>query len=205
MARSGKRGRVVYLLLGLLTIANAGCLAVATGAAVAAGGGAYYMYTKGNVAQEYPSSFNDTWQAVETAMKDLQLPIDNHENNGTGGKITSHTRDNSTVVIELETRAGSLPVDGSVTRVGVRVGTFGDQALSERVLSQVSSHLVQANVWRPAPGAAPVAPGAPATASTIKPVPAMPSPQPPIRPVSATTVGETGEPPLSEKTGPVKK
>ena len=34
------------------------------------------------------------------------------------------------------------PAEGPVTRICVRVATFGDYALSERILNQVGAHLV---------------------------------------------------------------
>jgi hypothetical protein len=61
-----------------------------------------------------------------------------------------------------------------MTRVGVRVATFGDEPFSQRLLEQVGLHLVPA---------APMGP----------PVPAVP---PPLTPAAARTPPETAPPPL---------
>ncbi len=67
------------------------------------------------------------------------------------------------VVLSLTVQDNPVPAEGPVTEVGVRVATFGDQGLSERLLDQIGSHLVAVPQ---APAAAPpqLPPAAPETA-----------------------------------------
>ena len=62
--------RVVLLSFALM---NAGCLAVAAGAAGGAAVG--YAYFKGRVYENYDAGFNDTWAATETSLKVVSRKI----------------------------------------------------------------------------------------------------------------------------------
>jgi hypothetical protein len=69
-----------------------------------------------------------------------------------------------------------------VTQVCVRVATFGDHPLSERVLAQIGAHLVPTNVpVSPNPQAPAPGPIAPAVYQSGEP-PLAPSPPPPRSP-----------------------
>jgi len=184
------RCRPILLLPALLLLLNAGCLAVAAGAAGA--GAATYVYMKGKVCQEYAATYADTMKAVETGLKELGFPVDHQEQTGSTGQVLSRTRDdNTTITIDLTTLPSRIPAEGSVTRVCVRVGTFGDQTLSERILTQIGGHLVPVGLAPRQNGSGPL------------PVPATTGP---ITPASWTKPSETGPPPeLPIKPGPVHK
>src|SRR5262249_41881534 len=57
------------------------------------------------------------------------------------GTVESRTYTNDRVQIHLKTQASKIPAEGNLTQVGVRVGVFGDEAVSERILAQVNAHL----------------------------------------------------------------
>jgi hypothetical protein len=176
--RIGRR-RPALLLVASLTLVNAGCLAVAAGAAGA--GAATYFYVKGKACQEYAASFKDTMQAVETSLKELGFPVDHKEESGATGEVLSRTRDdNATISIDLLTTTSRIPAEGSVTRVCIRIGTFGDQTLSQRLLTQIGSHLVPAGLAPRNGGSSPT------------PTPATLGP---ITPASWTKPSETAAPP----------
>jgi hypothetical protein len=132
-------GLAAVVLAGA-ALANAGCLAAAAG--VAAGGVAGYAYYKGKVSQDYSADLDRTWSATVTALGELGMPVVSQERDNTGGVIESRTSTDDSVHITLDTRSSPIPTEGSMTRVGVRVGTFGDVALSERLLNQLGAHLV---------------------------------------------------------------
>src|SRR5262245_10558868 len=141
--RLARRGpRTALLVLALSALAASGCL-VAGLTAAAAGGGAAYVYLRGRVSSEFPAAFQDAHAAVLTSLRELALPLDKNEHNGITGTVLSRTGDGTVITIDIETQSSRVPADGPITLVGVRVGTFGDQATSERILGQVSSHLVQ--------------------------------------------------------------
>ncbi|MCI0458698.1 MAG: DUF3568 domain-containing protein [Gemmataceae bacterium] len=159
--------KVPGLVLAFLALANSGCLAVAVGTA-AAGGAVGYAYWRGNVWQEYPAGFEPAWTAAQAALLDLGLPLTGVERESTSeGTLKSQTGDGTSVTITLETRPGRIPAEGPVTRVNVRVGLWGDPAVSERLLAQVQARLSAAPEVVPLPPAqtAPPPLGAPEVVS----------------------------------------
>lgn len=176
------RCRPILLLPAFLLLLNAGCLAVAVGAAGA--GAATYVYVKGKVCQEYAATFGDTYKAVETGLKELGFPIDHQEQSGSTGQVLSKTKDDGTVItVDLTTLPSRIPAEGSITRVCVRVGTFGDQLLSERILTQIGGHLVPVGLApRPnGPQPVPTTPAPITPASWTKPAETRPPPELPVR------------------------
>jgi hypothetical protein len=181
MAKAGGWRRVLFVGLAGAALGSAGCLAVAAGVAGAgAAGYAGYAYVTGEACQEFPARPADTWAAVHTALGQLQLPIVHEKEDDTA--IESRTGDGTRIKIHLETIARPIPADGIATRVCVRVGVFGDEPLSQRILAEVGRHLT---------------PAAP-----LVPVPAQPTPPPPpaslgpIQPTGAVAPAQTAPPPL---------
>jgi hypothetical protein len=172
---SGKRRCLGALALAALALANTGCLVVA--GAAAAGGVAGYAYYRGSVPGDFAGSFEQVWAATQGALGDLGLPV-TAALPGTGqGTLESHTSSGDHIEILVEALP---PAQGPQTRVSVRVGLFGDQAVSDRILNQIQSRLGGAS------GGAP-----PATSEP--PVTAASSPEPPL-----ATPPQTASPPLAE-------
>jgi len=176
------RRHVPLLLLAGLSFVSSGCLIVAAGAAGA--GAATYFYVRGKLCQEYYAAFPDSWQAVLTTLKEQGLTVTRQENNGAEGTISSKTADGSAITINLTTRAGGPVGEKSVTRVCIRVGTFGDEAVSERLLTQIGTHLVPTGLQprTPTAGGAP-ADGGVRPASWTEPRETQPPPELPGEPV----------------------
>src|SRR5262249_22266692 len=159
---------------------SSGCLAVAAlGAAGAAGAG--YVYYQGKLTRDFVATFDDARAAVLRSLADLNLPVTGEERTGSSGEIQGLTRTGDKVHASLE----SLPIanagDPPRTRVGVRVGTFGDHPLSEQILSAVAAQLR-------------------ATPETQNPVAAWGSPSTDGVQPAAYTTPQTAEPPLSPAT-----
>ena len=125
------RRNVPLLLLAGLSLASGGCLFVAAGAAGA--GAATYFYVRGRLCQEYYAAFPDSWQAVLTTLKEQGFAVTHQENNGTEGTISSKTADGSAITIAITSQPSRVPAEKSVTRICIRVGTWGDEPLSERL------------------------------------------------------------------------
>lgn len=149
---------VSLLLLTGLSLTSSGCLFLAAGAAGA--GAATYFYVRGKLCQEYYASFPDSWQAVLKTLQEQGLTVTHQENNGVEGTITSKTTDGSTITFSLSTQTGGTAAEKSVTRVCVRVGTWGNDPLQEKLLAQIATHLVPTGLQ---PRIAPTASGTPAT------------------------------------------
>ena len=164
--------RAVYLGLAVLALANGGCLLAAAGAV--AGGAAGYAYYKGKVCRSYNADFGSTWAAVHTALAELNMPVEKEEADAASGSIHSRAGDGDAIRLQFDSLASAIPGEPPLTRVCVRVATFGDQELSERLLYQVGAHLV------PGTGVPPPPPGSG-----------------PLRPIPAAARPSTTEPPLA--------
>jgi hypothetical protein len=138
--RNWRRG-LFTLVAAALLLANAGCLFVAAGAAAAGGAAAVYAYSRGRLYRDYPVGLEESRRAVLTSLSELQFSLDKEEPTKEGLTITSRTGDGRPVTIDLETHVAPVPAEGTSTRIAVRVGTLGDEAVSARLLDQVDLHL----------------------------------------------------------------
>jgi hypothetical protein len=163
---------MALLLAAALLPGSAGCLWVAAGAAAGGAAAAGYFYYKGTLYRDYPITVADGSVAVRKALTDLHFPIVQEERHDTDTVLTSRTLDGYTVRINLEVQPRQVPVDPPLTRISVRVGLAGDEAVSARILDQVHGYLV--------PGSVP-----------------PPPPPPVVTPASHVQVNETTPPPLA--------
>ncbi len=176
------------LALAATALANGGCLVAAVGAAAGAGA-AGYAYYKGKVCQEYNASLDDTLAATRTALVELGLPVEGERRDGATAFIEGHTGTDNRFRLDLDVVTSPIPVEGPLTRVGVRVGVFGDPTLSDRILAQIGTHLVAG----PRPPAAPPGPIQPTWSRTPQ-VSTTPPPRAAVTP--AGFVPQSVEPPL---------
>jgi Protein of unknown function (DUF3568) len=179
-ARQDWTSRLVLLGIAGLALLNGGCLAAAAAGAAGGGAAALYAYQRGRIYRDYPAALTDATAAVRTSLAELQFAPGSEK--GDGGEFTFETKaaDGAKVHVFLEAQTSRVSSDGPVTRITVRVGAFGDDAVSARVLDQVSIHLV--------------VPPASQSASAAPPVPRPTPPHPP----------ETAPPPLAAAVGPGK-
>ena len=182
-------GQMLCLALAALTLANGGCLWIAAGATGGAAVG--YAYAKGKVCGMFNASFGDTWQATRTALGELGMRIVKEERDGLTGFVESRTADGEHVRIYLRAQPSPFPADGEVTRACVRIATFGDRPVSERILDQIGLHLAPVRPFVPSPSAPTVNLGVePASAGSSSSAPA-----------GSTNQGQTTPPPLATPDG----
>ena len=74
------------------------------------------------------------------------MPILNEERKADAGFMESKTADHETVRIYVDAVSSNVPAEPVLSRVSVRVATFGDKQFSNRLLDQVGLHLVPAGV-----------------------------------------------------------
>lgn len=165
--------QAAYVILAAAALANSGCLVVAAGAA--AGAAAGYVYMEGNVHRSYAANLDDVQAATRTALADLSMPLVAENREGGQGFLESRTAEGERVRIYLDVQDAGDPTVGPLTQVGVRVATFGDRPVSQRLLDQIGAHLAP-------PGAAgtPPPPLAP-TLGAPQPAPKETAP-PPLAP-----------------------
>ena len=188
-SRKGTASLAYAALLGL-ALANGGCLLAAAG--VAGGAAAGYAYYKGKITQEYNAGFEDTWAAANSALADLGMPVVAAEREGNTGFLDGRSADGERVRLSFETFPSPLPAEGALTRVGVRVATFGDGPASDRILNQIEAQLAaRPRTMTPVPS------------SILGPIESVPGPgaapavAPTAQPVTPAGFGpQTVEPPL---------
>jgi hypothetical protein len=174
--------RLLLVALAMAAFSTGGCLWIAAGAAGGAAVG--YAYSKGKYSQAFHAGFDDTWAATHAGLIDLGMPVIKEGREGSEGWVETTAADGSKVRLTLEVMASKVPTDGPMTQVGVRVATFGDPLLSDRILGQVGAHLV------PGPGPVPPTPVPPAATPTVPKL---------LAPVAPP---QTAEPPLIQPATP---
>jgi hypothetical protein len=177
----------VHLLAISLALANCGCLLVAAGAA--GGAAASYLYYKGKVCETYNANLDDTFLALRAALGELAMPVLSESREGDNWSVESRTAAGDSVHIHLQVQASKFPAEGQVTRLCVRVATFGDELVSSRILAQVGFHLVpvgQNGQPAPLPAASPIMQtAAPAASAGAAPAQTGPPPLLPPEPIPA--------------------
>lgn len=111
-----------------------GCVAVLVGGAVAAGAGTV-AYVDGELKSAESVPLERAEQATRAAFKDLQYGVVGQEGNLNLKRIIARTGSDKKITVTLERESNTL------TKVGIRVGVFGDQALSMSVLDKIRLHL----------------------------------------------------------------
>ena len=166
----------LFVSIGLLTLAvvvGSGCLAV--GAGVAGGAVAGYCYYRGKLAQRYGASFADTLAATRATLPELGLTIVEETREPSCTWLEARTATGERVQVFVEPQSPPLDGTGQLTQVSVRVGTFGDSPLSEKILEQVGRHLRPGTPLQPV--AAPPPTGSPPQTAPPPLLPAEPAPK----------------------------
>jgi hypothetical protein len=170
-------------VVGLLLLTNSGCLGgliVAGVAGAAAGGATGYAYVRGEVYRDYPVDPVRAEAAVRATLAEMQFQEVRRERDGAKISIETHTPNNTTVMVYVIPRDKQVNADPNVTRIAVRVGVFGDEELSVRILNTNDKYLlppgapvIQPTVFNQVPTAAPVETAVPPLASSGQPVPVI--------------------------------
>jgi Protein of unknown function (DUF3568) len=143
MAGTWKRrlNQAVFVAVAFVAVVNAGCVAAAVTAAAAGGAAVGYAYYTAPLVQDYSVNYGDALTAVKAALTDLQFPIVKEQPADGGAVIETRTGDGVKVRVSLDLVTSAVPADGSLTRVSVRVGHFGDETVSTRIQAQIAKHL----------------------------------------------------------------
>ena len=167
--------KIGWVVLGLFAVAQAGCLGLAVCGACAGAGAAGYVWFQGKLYRDYRANLGEAVVAVRAALTELQFVIIEEKPDTGSVFFRSKTGDGQALRVYLDTVPSAVPAEPTVTRVGVRVGYSGDDAVSARILDEVSKRLLPA-------GQVPIAP-----APTAPPAPVLGAPRP----------AETAAPPLA--------
>lgn len=175
------RRLVLALLIAVLPIVGTGCIAAAV-AGTAAAGGIGYAYYKGLLERHYVGPVEPVYRATKTALESLKLPITHEHMEGSKAHIESRTSDGGRIRLWLDPIAGRIPTEPVLTRISIRIDTFGDRETSRLIFDAIDKQVGPSGVppqERIIPATpAIVIPATPASSATI-PQPQSPSTEQP--------------------------
>ncbi len=121
------------LLIVLLTLplTFSGCFLLVAGAAAGTG----VMYAKGDLEAALDENLDDVYQASTTAMDELQLMIVSKTKDMLEAEIIGRTSQDKKITIKIRKEGENL------TKLSIRVGTFGDEAQSQAIYDKIRKNL----------------------------------------------------------------
>ena len=132
--------RFLFLVLTVaLAAACSGCVTLLIGAAAGATSVVWY---NGEAQSTYDASMDKTWAACEKTFAELNITVT--QNDGKDDQLTrvlvGRTQNDEKVKIHLKS------LSDSSTKVGVRIGIFGDKDMSARIHGEIRKQLgIQSN------------------------------------------------------------
>jgi hypothetical protein len=128
------RMKLIFCALLSMSLLLQGCVLLAVGAGAAAGAGAV-AYIQGELQTDYSTPLDRTWEATLGALKDLGYDVISREKTESGGEIEAKKVGEDKVKINL-----SISGPGT-TLVSIRVGIFGNEAISRTIQGKITSEL----------------------------------------------------------------
>lgn len=98
-------------------------------------GSGTYSWSQRELKGDFSGSLLDVAAAAERAFKDLRLVSVDQTVDGLKGRVTARTADGSSVRIKLKA------MEFEATRFSIKVGAFGDKAMSQQVARYIAREL----------------------------------------------------------------
>ncbi len=136
-----------------------------------------FSYLHGDQHATFGATPSQVVDAAIAAAGELSLPVDSHSADGLIGDVKMHETDGTVVEVRIKGNGSDK------SEVSVRVGTWGDRTLQQRVLDKLSAHLTATPVVKTTM-AQPSAPSSPPQSSS-----ALSSPAPSAAPALAPPAG----------------
>lgn len=121
---------VALVAFALAAVFQSGCVV----AAVGAGAGAV-AYIRGELEATLDSSLNATVKATDRAISQLEFAKVSEKKDALSANLIARTAQDKKVEIDL------IKVGDKVTKVKIRVGVFGDEAVSMAILDKIKQGL----------------------------------------------------------------
>jgi Protein of unknown function (DUF3568) len=125
----------IVALAAALPVLGGGCGLLLVGGAAAAAGVGTYAYVNGELRGTEAAPLDKVWDASQAAMKDMQFPVVTKTKDALEGLLTARTAADKKVQVTLK------KLSDSSTEIRIRVGTFGDEAISRMIMDKIKSHL----------------------------------------------------------------
>ncbi len=127
--------RLLATLGCVATVAlSSGCFLVAVGAAGAAGAGAV-AYVRGELDATLSGGLDNVARASDVALDQLRFARISEGNSAVDAEVIARTGQDKKIIVRLNRTADNL------TRVRIRVGTFGDEPTSRLLLDKIKANL----------------------------------------------------------------
>ena len=114
-----------------LAFTGAGCLLVAAAGAT----GGVVAYNSGDLEIDVEAGPQRTVEATKAAMDDLDLPILSAYASGLEGKVEARVGTDNKATVKVRGRSER------VSHVIIRIGTFGDESMSQMILEKIKANL----------------------------------------------------------------
>ena len=101
-------------------------------------GSGTYSWQQRELRGNFEGSLLDVAAAAERAFVDLRLVAVDQMVDGLKGKVRASTADGTSVRIKLKA------MDFETTRFNIKIGTFGDKAMSQQVARYIARELAEA-------------------------------------------------------------
>jgi hypothetical protein len=125
--------RLVPLIASaILLVSTTGCVALLVGGAAGAGAVAYQ---RGALVSTEAASLETTWNACRAAVKKLEFVETLNKKDALEGTLEAKTAQDKTVTFSLHR------LTDTTTELRIRVGTFGDEALTRQIHDAVRKAL----------------------------------------------------------------
>src|SRR4051812_26328721 len=124
----------IIVTMAIITITQSGCLVAA--AAGAAGGTVAYM--KGDVEAVVEGNVQQTFDATKAAMDELKMPLLATWASAMEGHVEARIGTDNKATVNINGQSEKI------SKVSIRVGTFGDQGLSQAILEKIKANLSKA-------------------------------------------------------------
>jgi len=121
-------------VITIIMVTQSGCLVAA--AAGAAGGTVAYM--KGDVEAVVEGNVEQTFNATKAAMDELKMPLLATWSSAMEGHVEARVGTDNKATVNINGQSEKL------SKVSIRVGTFGDQGLSQAILEKIKANLSKA-------------------------------------------------------------
>jgi hypothetical protein len=125
------RGFIGIAFFALLTTTQPGCW-LAVGAAAGAG---TVAYVSGDLEADLEATPEQVIEATKQAAEALKFAVDYAHGSAVDGRAKLRSAAGKEIMIKVESRSEET------SHISIRVGTFGDDSLSNRVLAEIREQL----------------------------------------------------------------
>ena len=122
-------------LVVLSALCSGGCVWLVVGAAGAGVGVGAYAFIRGELEAAYSSEYQETWSATLAALETLEIRKKSASKDAFGGQIEAARADGTSIKIKV------TPITATSTSVKIRVGFFGNRAISEMIADEIEAKL----------------------------------------------------------------